>query len=259
MILPFGRRNVMKKLSVIFTTLGMLIALNVAVADTISIRADEWYPVNGEPGSEKEGFMIEIAKAVFEKAGHTVNYKVLPWERSIDEVRKGKYNCVVGAAVGDAEDFAFPSVPMGMSSTNFYKKTGKAIAVSDIDSLKGLKIGAITGYSYGDDLDQFFESSSNVQFIGGNNSLENNIKKLLAGRIDLVVESPMIMNDKLKEMNAVNKVENAGSYGEYDPLYVACNTQSQKYVDLLSQGVQEMMDNGELEVILNKYSIDKWW
>jgi polar amino acid transport system substrate-binding protein len=36
-------------------------------ADVVSIRADAWYPINGDAGSEAPGYMIEIAEVIFKR------------------------------------------------------------------------------------------------------------------------------------------------------------------------------------------------
>ena len=77
-------------------------------ADTIIIGADEWCPINCEPGSERPGFLVETARAVFEKAGHNLEYVKMPWSRTLDEVRKGRINGAIGAYFQDAPDFIFP-------------------------------------------------------------------------------------------------------------------------------------------------------
>ena len=48
--------------------IGSLFAQS-AVSDVISIRADEWFPFNGTPGSETPGYIIEIADGIFTEAG----------------------------------------------------------------------------------------------------------------------------------------------------------------------------------------------
>ena len=46
-----------------------------AAADTISIRGDMWCPVNCDPKAERPGYMIEIAREVFEPKGHKIDYQ----------------------------------------------------------------------------------------------------------------------------------------------------------------------------------------
>ncbi len=53
------------KLLTKMATLGMLFLLSGSIlAKSVSIRADEWFPINGVPGSSSPGYMIELAQNI---------------------------------------------------------------------------------------------------------------------------------------------------------------------------------------------------
>ena len=53
-------------------------------AKTITLAADEWCPYNcAEEDKAKPGYMIEIAQAILGKAGYTVEYKTMAFQRAI--------------------------------------------------------------------------------------------------------------------------------------------------------------------------------
>ena len=85
----------------------LISAATCLAGDTITLRADIWDPYNGDPASDQPGFVIEVAKAVFEKAGYTVDYQVegWSWDRSVEEAKKGNIDGIVGAAKSEAPDF----------------------------------------------------------------------------------------------------------------------------------------------------------
>lgn len=111
----------MKKSFALILSVILLTAVTSS-ADTISIVADEWCPYNCSPESDKPGYMIEIAAAVFQKSGHTVDYKTINWSRAIDKARKGKYTAIVGTTKGDAPDFIFPDQEQGVTTNSFFVK-----------------------------------------------------------------------------------------------------------------------------------------
>lgn len=233
-------------------------------AAEISIRADEWYPFNGDPKSNMPGFMIEIADVIFKKNGHKVDYKNMPWERSIDMVRKGKFDCVVGATTDETPDFKFPSLSLGQDVTQFFAKKDSNWTYSGVDSLKNVRLALISGYDYGDEIAGYVDSqkgTDRVQMLGGNNALEQNIKKLIAGRLDVVAESTMVMNAKLQELKVAGQLKSVGDLDEPYDVYIACSPakpSSQKYVDMLSKGMEELRASGELKAILDKYGLKDW-
>lgn len=83
---------IQKKL--VFLPLYLLLALLLtekSIGDEITLRADEWCPYNCAPDADKKGFMVDIATAVFEEAGHKVDYKLMPWARAVADTKEGKF------------------------------------------------------------------------------------------------------------------------------------------------------------------------
>ncbi len=245
--------------------LAVLLAFSHGVlAKSVSIRADVWFPINGIPGSDKPGYMIELAQVILKEHGYTVDYQASPWERSLAEVRSGKFDCVVGAYTDDAPDFIFPELSWGEIESTFYVKKGSNWKYDGVKSLMAVKVGTIGGYAYSDEFDAYVAANHNsarVQVVKGNNALENNIKKLLAGRIDTLIESHLVMEAKLKEMGLANKVEGAGLLAEADSMYIACSpakAQSKKIVKWFTEGLKKLRASGELQKILAKYGLTDW-
>ena len=246
------------------TCLLLVITLNVANADTVTIRADEWYPVNGGEKSAQPGYMIEIAKEILMKNGHSLDYQTLPWVGSIAMVRKGTYDCVVGADASDAPDFLFSKNTWGKIKPVMYVKQGDTWRYGGIPSLSNKQLGIIGSYAYSDELDQYIanhKDSHKVQEVKADKALRQNIGKLLSGRIDVLVEFDLIMEAKLAELNFSDKVIAAGDVTQGESLYIACGpnkASSAKYIELFSNGLTKMRENGQLQSILDKYGLQDW-
>ena len=234
--------------------------------DTITLRADIWDPYNGDPASDRPGFMIELAKAVFEKAGYTVDYQVegWSWDRSVEEAKKGNIDGIVGAAKSDAPDFIFPSVALCKQRMFFFVKKGNPWRYAGVDSLAPVKLGVISGYTYVDDIDVYIEANKDnedrVQSVQDDNALELNLKKLAAGRIDTLIEDAAVFNSKAKALGIADQFESAGLAGPEDECYIAftpAKPSSAKYAELLAAGIKEMTASGELQKLLDKYGIGK--
>src|SRR5688500_5622382 len=101
--------------SALISTAGPNLAPNAAHADAITLRADEWCPYNCAADSDKPGYGIEIAKEIFAKAGHTVEYKTLAWPRALEECRNGTVAAVIGTSHEESPDFVFPEQDVGVS------------------------------------------------------------------------------------------------------------------------------------------------
>ena len=231
-------------------------------SDEITIVADEWLPYNGSPNSDNPGYGIEISTIIFEEVGHTVTYITMPWNRAVQSTRNGDYNAVIGALHEDTPDFLFPEEEFGYSINGFFVSATSNWKFYDLNSLLDQRIGIIKSYSYGEELDFFLQNhTDNTEIIYGENSLEKNIRKLLFGRIDVVIEDRNVINLKLKEMGITKEITLAGLYDKGENVYVSfspVNPKSSEYTQIFSQGIRKLKDSGELAVILNKYGVVYW-
>ncbi len=237
--------------------------LNVS-AETISIRADDWFPMNGNPNDLKPGYMIELAKAIFTPLSVTVDYKMMPWERALHEARAGNIDCVVGAYKDDAPDFVFPNEHWGLDETSFFvQKSDQWKFDGNLENLSKRKVGVITGYAYDDEFDAMAEKLKGVafQFMTGDGALDKNIKKLLAGRLDTLVESTAVFNSKTQEMGVQKQVKSAGSLTEAVPMYIACTPNSEKskrLMKMVDDAMPKLRGDGTLTKIMSNYGLDAW-
>ena len=243
---------------------GLLVASIACAGEKVSLRADTWYPYNGDPASDKPGFMIEVAKVIFEKAGYTLDYqtKGWTWDRSIEEARKGAIDGIVGAAKEDAPDFIFPEEPMILQRMSFFVKKGNPWRYKGVESLKSVKLGIISGYSYDGVIDAYVNDNKDketaIQALQDDNALELNLKKLQAGRIDVVIEDPAVLRLKASELGIADQFEQAGVSDDPKPQSIAfspAKESSKKIAKILSDGIKDMRASGELQKLMAKYDL----
>jgi polar amino acid transport system substrate-binding protein len=254
--------------------LGLLVPLFLvipALGDTITINSDPWCPYNCAVGSDKPGYMIEVAKAIFEKAGYTIKYENMPWPRCIDFVQKGKIDAIVGATKGEAPECLFPDEEFGFTNICFFVKKGNAWQYNGIESVKQLRIGIQADYEYGATLDEYFaqhKNTPNVQEVSADEPLVLNIRKLLKDRIDAIPEDKSAFLYTAMLLGVSDQVALAGATAiesqddfESRKVYIAFapgKPNSQAYAKLFSEGVREMRTSGALAQILAKYGLTDW-
>lgn len=250
----------------------LLISFPSAIsADTITVKADAWCPFNCEPGSDSPGYMIEVARVIFQKAGHELVYENMPWSRSIDHARKGKIDAIPGASRGEVPDFVFPEEEFGASMTYFFVKKGSPWRFTGVDSLAGIRIGVQDDYEYGGGIDEYIEKnrdSMSVQVVKSDDPVTLNIKKLVKGNIDAYPEDKLVFQYNAKSMGILDQVEEAGMIPvesmedlESTKIYLAfspANPKSAQYAEILSAGIMAMRASGELQRILDKYGLKDW-
>ena len=246
---------------IILSVYILLSTLPVSAAEII-IVADEWLPYCGKAGSTYPGYGVEIAQQIFEEAGHTFKYLNIPWIRAIDETRKGNYSAIIGAYKEEAPDFVFPEEEFGVSRYAFYAKWGSLWKYAGIESLQSKKIGLIKGYSYGEELNAYFEKNAQrVQYVSGSDPLYQNIKKLLAGRFDTLIAGENVMTYKIKQMGVGGEVISVGVTDISANLYIAfspINKESAKYAEIFSKGIRNLKKSGKLDQILGRYELQYW-
>lgn len=243
-----------------------IFSANFLLADVITLRADEWCPYNCQPDSQNPGFVVEIAKEVFSKAGHTVEYKLLPWKRTLQQVIDGTYVGAIGTGATDAKErgLIIPSVEQGYSGNVFVTKKENPWKYEGVESLASVKIGIISGYSYGEKIDKYIESAKDkpdmVQIVSGDDALTINLKKLDAGKIDVVIDDKAVLMLKIRELGMQDKIKIAGE-DEAAPIYIGFspkNPKSKEYAELLAKGTEELRKSGKLKEILAKYGLEDW-
>ncbi|MCP4722513.1 MAG: amino acid ABC transporter substrate-binding protein, partial [Desulfobacteraceae bacterium] len=103
--------------------------------------------------------------------------------------------------------------------------------------------------------------SAKIDILGGDDPLKKNILKLKAKRIDVLIEAKAVFDHTVKAMGMADLFRPAGSDGEADPVYIAFSPKhpkSKEYAKMLSDGIEELRQSGELAKILAKYGQADW-
>lgn len=238
-----------------------------AQADDIKIRADPWLPYSGGSEMNPAGYMVEMAKAIAEANGHTIQYRTMPWTNALDVVREGKADCVVGAYKSDAEGFAFPSVGWGPSGNVFWGLAEQKWRFNGIASLDTVKIGVLEDYSYGDELDAYItQHSADAKRLEVVPAVGRGIVRLLARvigkRVDAIIEDRNVLAYALEQAKMESgRVVSLGDAGEVESVYIACtpaDPRGQKYADMFGNGTAQLRASGKLAEILGRYNLKDW-
>ncbi len=240
-----------------------LLFVGLCKADVITIAADEWMPFTGNE-KEQNGYMIEIAKTVFEKQGHTIVFKNVPWSRAVTEAEKGNYTAIAGAYVSDAPTFIFPTEEQGLGIDVMYVLKSSGWSFSSYESLSSVTLGVIQDYSYGDEMDAYIEKNEKTgkvnKITGSDNLTHRLIQMLQQNRITAFIENRNVCNYTMK-LNKITDIKEAGTCKISNKIYIAFspkNTKSNVYAKLLSDGMVELRKSGELKKILDKYGLKDW-
>lgn len=234
-------------------------------AESISIRADPWLPYNGLGNKAPGGYMIDVAEKIARASGHTINYANMPWDDALAAVRKGEYDCVVGAARDDADDFMFPDASWGKSQNAFFGMAESPWRFTGLESLDAVRLAVIESYSYSDDLDAYIEAHRTdgkiVTITGIRRATMSAVSQLVSRKADAFVEDVNVMQQTLNTMQMTDRVVNKGTLDELTDIYVACTPakpRGKEYAKMFSDGIVNLRASGELQTILDAYGLKDW-
>lgn len=183
----------------------LLAVLAMAVLSAAAGAVESSRVVHFVTDPEKEGgFLVEITREAFQKMGYTVSVQFMPWIRALRSVESGNAEALLGSYYTDerAEKMQFTD-RIGASEVVFFKLKNTDISYSRLEDLKPHVIGTINGASYTPEFDAaaylIKEPTSDYLL---------NIRKLLAGRISLIVEKRLVVLNALPGIapDAANKV-----------------------------------------------------
>ncbi|WP_197431070.1 substrate-binding periplasmic protein [Aliiruegeria sabulilitoris] len=241
---------------------ALLFGGGIAQADTIELRGDQWCPFNCQPGSERPGFMVEIAREALALYGHTVNYEIMNWARSLEYVHSGRINGVIGTDKDESPDLVF-GPPIGTYQEAVAFRAGEARQIDSTETIEGQRVGAIKGYEYisviADYMDQNSSSSELVQTLSGDTALEQNLRKLLARRVDLVPEERSVLAYTLSTLSITSDVEIALD-PEISDLFIAFSPElenSETYATQLASGLEQLRASGRVAEIMSLYGLSE--
>ncbi len=239
-------------------------ALPCAARPVLALRSDLWCPYNCLPGADHPGYAIEIMRIIFDASGYDLDYQLMNWTRSIDETRQGRADAVIGAIATDVPGFVLPSEPIGRSSTGFAVRVGSDFHYTGPQSLDGEVIGMVANYEFygplGDYLHTLQGDRSRIQYLSGDGALAKNLLKLVAGRVDVVIDDAQVLHRLIHELQLDSQV--AFSQVERGvPIFVAFSPASPnaaRYAAILSAGVRRLRASGRLAAILARYGLEDW-
>ncbi len=239
-------------------------ASHAAARPAVVLRSDLWCPYNCVPGSDRPGYVIEIAQIVFGEAGYDVDYQLLSWSRSIEETRQGRADAVIGAYATDVPGFVIPGEPIGLSNAGFVVRRGVPFAYVGAHSLDGRVLGVVATYEFagalGDYLRAIRGDRTRIQYMSGDRALAKNLLKLLAGRLDVVLDDSHVLNQAIDELQLGDQLILSKDPLSV-PVYVAfspANPLSPLLAVIFSDGVARLRASGRLSAILARYGLADW-
>jgi len=234
------------KLAAGLIALTAVALLSPAQAADINLTTEEYKPFNYMDGDKITGFGAEQVFEVMNRAGLTYEVEMAQWSRAIGLAEKEANYCVFTASHTAERDPKFVWVePLNVDRTLLMKKSGSDVNPATIEDAKAFTVGT-QSQDYTESLlqDQGFPK------IDAAKNMETTLKKLDAGRIDLVAVSEAFYNSLKKDGK---DVDIAVVLSE-TVLSMACNPGTNAdNVKKMQDALKSMIDDGTQAAILAKY------
>jgi len=253
----------MDKRKLVGFVMGALLVCAPAVArDRLTLAGSEWCPYNcAHEAPAGLGYMIDVAKAAFEPQVK-IDYTLINWARAVDEAKVGKLDALVGSSKRDG--FVFTKEALGLAQNAFAVRRDDAFEFKGADSFKGRALGVVNGYSYTDEIDAYVAAHASdaalIQTVSGDQALTNNLRKLAAKRVDLVVDDVNVLRMQIESLGLGDQLKIVPG-GEPDPIFIAFSAKmpdAQALADRLDAKLAELRSSGALTTILARYKLTDW-
>lgn len=153
-----------------------------AMAKTPLISVSNDYPPFYSPQMSEWGVVYHLVEAVFEHAGYPLSHEFYPFIRAQTLIKRELADLIIGVWYRpEREQWIDFSDPLLSVSIRLYKRSDSKIVFRDIKDLKPYLIGIGRGYA---NPVAFGQANLNTEAASSD---AVNLRKLLAGRVDLVL------------------------------------------------------------------------
>lgn len=225
----------------------------------IVLGADVYTPYQYEENGTLKGMSVDIVKEAFKRMGYSVEIKILPWSRVLKSTENGTVDAMFSSFYikERSEYMTYAMEPLAVSVQTLFARANAPIKYDGtIQSLKGLRLGTIIGYVYGDAFKQGKENGT--LDVSEAEDCPANILKLMSGRTDVFIDNRdtalfYIKKDHLEK----TIVELSPPFTEQEMLYLAFSKKSIKdpaLIDDFNRVLKAMKQDGTWQKIVDAYT-----
>lgn len=168
----------------------------------LEIMTEDWEPYQYLVDGKLTGFSVDLFAAMLEKVGSEQNIndiKLLPWARGYVNLENNK-NAVLFLTTRTTErEKIFKWVgPVFKNQTYLIAKRESAVQIDQVSDLKGYNIGTVindVGEQY------LINLGLKIEILQRNTKSVGNLRKLIAGRLDLIIDNWSNFEADAKELN----------------------------------------------------------
>lgn len=247
----------MKSMTFLVLSLTLLSSL-IFAADPIRLVTGNYPPYEYEEAGEVKGLVVEVLKEAFARSHQPVEFKVVPWARALWMAQHGEADAVFATIKTPEREqlLNFSNESLIPLSSAFFVKKGSPIQYNgDLNALAEQNIGLLRQGSYGVAFDVAVKNGilKHPEFT---TDTLTNIKKLIAGRIDLMAGDRIGTLHLLQQNKLLDQVIVLSPEINTSPSYLAFNKNKDHAAtrDAIDKAIKTMKKDGSYQRIVDKYT-----
>lgn len=225
-----------------------LLLSGTANAQTLRLLTEEYPPYNFSKNGVISGAAVEQAELMMKALGTPYSLEILPWARALSLAENQPWTCVFTTGHDEERDKRFKWVePLLIDRMVMLRKVGSGVNPANIEEAKRFTVGTQRG-----DFSGTYLQNHAFPKIDLAADMETTVKKLLVGRIDLMVTSEKTfeaMRDEGKALEPALVLEGK-LYG------FACNLGlPDAVVEKMQAELKKLIADGTQDQIFVKYGL----
>lgn len=235
--------------------LMLLFSPPLASGEDFTVVYTSWDPYTFTEEGRATGFEIDIARQTLLSMGLRPEFIKLPWKRCLLYMKEGTADAVVSLLYTPerATYVRFPETHISVSRTVFFTTRQSKVRYSgDLDSLRGLSIGTVLGFHYGETFDR-------AHFLIKDSGLDVStlIKKVVNGHNDLGVENELVIRHAARRLRLLDRLRFLEPPLHENMLYVGFSRikTTPEFVARFSSALKRFKETEEYQTILDRYGV----
>ena len=181
----------------------------------------------------------------------------MPWARCLRDAETGEVDGVfLSFKLPGRERFlAFSKEALTIQVIAFFARSESTQSFDgDLASVRDVRIGVISGTSYGEQFDAAARNGV-LRNVEQTNSIESNLKKLVLGRVDLVPSYRYVAMDTARRLELLSQIREMSPPLDSVPTYLAFTKvrNLSKWSEEFDTAMASMKQDGTYERIIRRY------
>jgi len=253
----------MKKMILMVIVGVCMLSITGYAQDSIRITNGEWEPFMSEY-SPHYGINSHIVSEAFKREGITVEWGFFPWIRAYKEAKEGidwDASATWWPSDKRKEEFLL-SEPVSNTSFIFFHLKSHDFEWDSFEDLQELMLGGTFEYDYGREFMAAMAANKfGIEMVATD---EQNFKKLLAGRIDIFPQDPIVGYAQIRNTFSPEQAKLFTHHPkefEISTLHLIISRNSpnaQLFLDKFNAGFRKLKESGRLAEMLDDLSAGKY-